>query len=109
MENENNPLPYHAIAETAQSASRTEESKLASAESGHATSGAHLSSKKRWFYIGVAIAILNPIVSGLILGVFFWRESEMQREGKIITIVSAVWGAVVLVLTFAGRAKGWSF
>ena len=89
--------------------SKSEEPMLASAETGHAKPGVHLSSKKRWFKIGIAVALLNPVISGLILGIFFWREPEMQREGKIITTISVVWGVIVLVLTFAGRAKGWTF
>ncbi len=61
--------------------------------------GVHLLSKKRWFFIGIAVALLNPIFSGLLVGAFFWwKEPEMKREGKIITILAAVWGALLLLL-----------
>ena len=87
----------------------TEEARLVTtAQIGHAMSGAHLRSKKALFRIGLTIALLNPVLSGIILGVYFWREPELRREGKIITVVSLVWGALILVAAFASPAKGLS-
>ncbi len=82
---------------------KPEELVLASAEAGHAKPGVHLQSKKTLFRVALAVAIFNPIVSGVLIGIYFWREPEMKREGKIITAVALVWGVVVLVLALANR------
>jgi len=58
-----------------------------------------LSSKKKWFLIGLAIAILNPIFSGLILGIGFWTEPQLKKEGKIITALAVVWGLAAMFLS----------
>lgn len=58
-----------------------------------------LSSKKKWFLIGLVIAILNPIFSGLILGIAFWTESQLKKEGKIITAIAVIWGLLAMLLS----------
>jgi hypothetical protein len=88
------------------------ETYLAPAETGHAEPGAHLTSKKRWFYAGLTIALLNPIFCGIIFGVFLWNEPELKKEGKIITMVAVIWGAIILTvfswLVSAGKVAGFS-
>jgi hypothetical protein len=71
--------------------------------------GVHLQSKKRLFYAGLAIAILNPVISGLIIGILFIFEPEMRLEGKIITALAIIWGAIVLGILFASGVKGFAF
>ena len=73
---------------------------LASAETGHAEPGVHIRSKKWLFRVGLAVAILNPVFSGLLLGVFFLREPELKREGKIILTTAIAWGVFVLAVAF---------
>jgi len=62
-------------------------------------SGVHLQSKKRLFYVGFAVALLNPVISGLLIGILFTREAEMRREGKIIIAVAVAWGIAVLFIS----------
>ncbi|MDO8558272.1 MAG: hypothetical protein Q7S09_03745 [bacterium] len=79
---------------------------LAPAETGHAKPGVHLQSKKTLFRVLLVVAILNPVASGILVGIYLWREPEMKHEGKIITAVALVWGVVVLILALANPAKG---
>jgi len=57
-----------------------------------------LSSKKKWFWLAVAIALISP-VSGVILAVALLAESGMRRTGLIIFILSFIWGVASLYLT----------
>lgn len=54
--------------------------------------------KNRWFYGGLLVAAVNPILSGLIVGVLMMMEPSMRKEGRIITAFSIIWGLVVLLL-----------
>lgn len=56
-----------------------------------------VSSKKKLYYVGLAIAILNPVVSGLIFGIAFLREPNFKREAKIIILVSIIWGLINII------------
>lgn len=58
--------------------------------------------KSRFFFWSVIIAVLNPIFSGLILGLVMLSEPELRKEGRIVTLFSIVWGiiAILLVLKF---------
>lgn len=53
-----------------------------------------LTSRKKWFWLGILIAIVNPVFAGLILGLAFWTEPEMKKEAKIILAVAIVWGVI---------------
>lgn len=53
--------------------------------------GIDISSKKKWFIIGIIIAILNPIFSGLVMAFGFLTEPKLRKEGKILVIISFVW------------------
>jgi len=50
-----------------------------------------ISSKQKWFVVGIIIAILNPIFSGLLISFAFLTEPRLRKEGKIILLVSIVW------------------
>ena len=54
--------------------------------------------KDRLFFWAVIIAILNPIFSGLILGLVMLSETGLKREGKIVTGFSILWGIIALLL-----------
>jgi hypothetical protein len=54
--------------------------------------------KNRFFFWAVIITILNPMFSGLILGLLMLSEPELKKEGRIITSFSVVWGIMVLFL-----------
>jgi hypothetical protein len=53
-----------------------------------------LTSRKKWLWLGVAIAILNPVFSGLIIGLAFWTEPKLKKEGKVILAVAIIWGII---------------
>jgi len=54
--------------------------------------------KNRFFFWSVIIAILNPIFSGLILGLFMLFEPDLKKEGRIVMLFSLVWGIIVTLL-----------
>lgn len=54
--------------------------------------------KQRLFIAAVAIAILNPLLPGVILGVVMLREPDLRKEGRIILAFSLVWGFIALLL-----------
>ena len=55
--------------------------------------------KQRWFYGGLLVAIVNPILAGLIVGILMVLEPGFKKEGRIIIAFSLVWGAIALLLT----------
>ena len=55
-----------------------------------------LSSKKKWFWIGIITATFNSF-AGVIYGVALFREKEYQKEGGMIVGWAIVW---FLTLTF---------
>ena len=54
--------------------------------------------KNRFFFWSVIIAILNPVFSGLILGIIMFSEPELRKEGRIVTVFSIAWGVIALLL-----------
>lgn len=54
-----------------------------------------VSSKKKWFIIGIIIAVLNPIFSGLVMAFGFLTEPKLRKEGKIILIISFIWAIIL--------------
>ena|GEM_PF-1198114 len=58
-----------------------------------------LSSRKKWFWLGIVIALINPIFSGLIIGLAFWTEAEFKKEAKIILAIAIIWGLITIYLS----------
>ena len=58
----------------------------------------NITSKKKWFIIGIIIAILNPIFSGLIMSFAFLTEPELRKQGKILLVISFVWAIIMAYL-----------
>jgi RsiW-degrading membrane proteinase PrsW (M82 family) len=58
----------------------------------------NLSSRKKWFWLGIVVALIAPI-AGVVLAVAFWTESELKKEGKIILIFAIIWGVIFLYLS----------
>lgn len=54
--------------------------------------------RSRLFYGVLAVAALNPIFSGLIMGIIMLWEPELKSEGRIVVIFSLVWGTLALLL-----------
>lgn len=57
-----------------------------------------ITSKKKWFIIGIIIAILNPIFSGLVMSFAFLTEKNLRKEGKILLVISVVWAIIMAYL-----------
>ena len=55
-------------------------------------------SKNKFFLWSVIIAVLNPVFSGLVLGLVMFSEPELRKEGRIVTVFSIIWGVIVLLL-----------
>lgn len=55
-------------------------------------------SKQKWIIIGLLITLFNPFFAGLIYGLALWREKGFKEEGKLITILSLIWGGIQTVL-----------
>lgn len=58
-----------------------------------------LTSRKKWFWLGITIALLNPVFSGIILGIAFWTEPDLKKESRIILGISIVWGIIFVYLS----------
>ena len=54
--------------------------------------------KQRFFIAAVIIAILNPFLSGLILGMVMLKEPDLKKEGRIVLTFSLAWGLIALLL-----------
>lgn len=61
---------------------------------------------KKWLWAGITVAILNPIFSGLIVGLLYLSEPSLKRYGQIVLAVSVVWGAIVFVMIQNFQAQG---
>lgn len=59
--------------------------------------GIVLSSKKKWFWLAIAVALISP-VSGAVLAVALLTEPKMKKIGMIIFVLSFVWGILSLFL-----------
>jgi hypothetical protein len=57
-----------------------------------------ITSRKKWLWLGILIALLNPVFAGLILGSIYLSEPELKKEGKIVAAVAILWGAVLFYL-----------
>ena len=54
--------------------------------------------KQRFFIAAVVIAVLNPFLSGVILGVVMLKEPDLRKEGRMVLAFSMLWGLIVLLL-----------
>lgn len=59
---------------------------------------------RKWLIIGMAAGFVN-VLAGIVVGIGMWTDPKLQKEGKIVVIVSLVWALVaILVLNrFAPR------
>jgi len=57
-----------------------------------------ISSRKKWLWLGIFVALLNPVFAGLILGSVYLSEPELKKEGRIVATIAILWGAVLFYL-----------
>lgn len=53
---------------------------------------------KKWLLVGLLVAFLNPIIAGLVLGAAYLSEPGLKKEGRIVTVVALIWGALMLFI-----------
>ena len=66
-----------------------------------------ISSKRKWFIVGIIIAILNPILSGLVMSYAFLTEPKLRKEGKILLIISFIWAIILAYLIERLKNQGY--
>ncbi len=57
-----------------------------------------LKSKQKLVIVGLLITLLNPLLAGLIFGLFLLSEPQLKKEGRLILILSLLWGGVSFIL-----------
>jgi len=57
-----------------------------------------ISSRKKWLWLGILIALLNPVFAGLILGAVYLSEPELKKEGWIVAAIAILWGAILFYI-----------
>lgn len=57
-----------------------------------------LSSKRKWFWIGIVLCFITPPLPGLIYGIAMLTEKRYRREGLIIVAWSIIWLIFVTVI-----------
>lgn len=57
-----------------------------------------ISSKKKWLWLGIIVALVNPIFAGLIVGAAYLSEPELRSAGKIVAAIAILWGVVLFYL-----------
>ena len=53
-----------------------------------------LKSRRKWFWIGIALSITAAPFPGLIYGIALFLEREYRKEATIIIVVSIAWAFV---------------
>ena len=66
-----------------------------------------ISSKQKWLVLGILVALVNPIFSGLIVSFGFLTEPTLRKEGKIVLAVSLVWSVVLAIIMSSLKNKGY--
>ena len=54
--------------------------------------------RSRLFYVSIAVAVFNPIFSGLVMSWLLIRQKDMKKEGVVLAIFSLIWGVVMISL-----------
>ncbi len=65
-----------------------------------------ISSKKKWLWLGIVIALFNPIFAGLIIGAVYLSEPELRQAGKIVAGIAILWGAILFYFVSQNLAAG---
>jgi len=57
-----------------------------------------LKSKQKLIILGLLITLVNPFLAGLIFSLYLLSEPELKKEGKLILILSLLWGGISFIL-----------
>lgn len=59
----------------------------------------------KWLLAGLAIAVLNPIPSGVILGIVMLTEEKLTKVGRIVLTASVILTIVTFLIIFLTARK----
>lgn len=51
----------------------------------------------KWLLVGLLIALLNPVFGGFIIGIAYYTEPDLRREGMIILGFTIIYVIVLRV------------
>jgi len=57
-----------------------------------------LKSKQKLIILGILIILVNPFLAVLIFSLYLLSEPELKKEGKLILILSLLWGGISFIL-----------
>lgn len=57
-----------------------------------------ISSRRKMLIMGIIIAILNPIFSGLVISYVYLTEPKLKKEGRIILLISFLWALALIYI-----------
>lgn len=57
-----------------------------------------ISSKRKWLWLGILVAAVNPVFAGLIMGAVYLSEPELRKEGMLVASIAIIWGAFLFYL-----------
>jgi len=57
-----------------------------------------ITSRRKWLWLGIVVALINPVFAGLIMGAVYLSEPELKSAGKIVAAIAILWGAVLFYL-----------
>lgn len=50
---------------------------------------------KKWLLVGIVIALINPVFSGIVLGIAYLTDGKLKREGQIVLALSLIWAILI--------------
>lgn len=65
-----------------------------------------ISSKKKWLWLGIIVAVVNPVFAGLIMGAVYLSEPELHKAGRLVAAIAILWGAALFYLVNRGLTAG---
>ncbi len=61
--------------------------------------------QNKWLLSGLVIAVLNPLPSGVILGIVLLTEEKLVKTGRIVLAVSVLLVVVTFLIVFLFQRK----
>jgi zinc transporter ZupT len=55
---------------------------------------------QKWLLVGLLIALLHPIFSGLIIGLAYYTDPRLRREGQLVLGFSVIWAIIIRIFAF---------
>ncbi len=55
----------------------------------------NFASNKKWWVVGILVAVFNPVMAGLLLGAVYLSEPELKNAGRVVAAIAILWGAIL--------------